>query len=75
MKNILKTLFIQLSYNATLKEIAKKVLKRFTLLKSKLQKLRNTSYVADSSNNIQNIYKSDFLDNIKIEIEKRKDTK
>ncbi len=75
MKNILKTLFIQLSYNATLKEIAKKVLKSFPLLKSKLQKLRNTSYVADSSNNIQNIYKSDFLDNIKIEIEKRKDTK
>lgn len=75
MKNILKSLFVQLSYNETLKSIAKKVLMKFPLLKLKLLRLRDASYATSSSNNRQDIYKSDFLDNIKIEIEKRKDTK
>jgi len=74
MKNILKSLFFKLSYNVTLRKIAKKIFVYFPKLKSKLIDLRDSSYTAKTKEKI--IYKNNFLTSIKEEIEnkKRKDS-
>jgi len=70
MKNILKSLFFKLSYNTTLRKIAKRIFVYFPKLKSQLINLRDNSYT--HTNKEKPIYKSDFLNIIKNEIENKK---
>ncbi|MCF6331015.1 MAG: hypothetical protein L3I99_05650 [Sulfurimonas sp.] len=70
MKNILKSLFFKLSYNITLRKLAKKIFVYFPILKSKLINLRDNSYTHTKKE--KQVYKSDFLSTIKEEIEDKK---
>lgn len=70
MKNILKSLFFKLSYNATLRKLAKRIFIYFPKLKTKLINLRDSSHTP--TNKEKQIYKSDFLSTIKKEIEDKK---
>jgi len=70
MKNILKSLFFKLSYNLALRKLAKRIFVYFPKLKSKLIDLRDSSYTHTKKEKL--IYKSDFLNTIKKEIEDKK---
>jgi hypothetical protein len=63
-------MFFKLSYNLTLRKIANKIFVYFPKLKSKLVYLRDSSYTPVDK--VQKEYSSDFLINIKAEIEKKK---
>jgi len=71
MKNMLKGIFFKLSYNTTLRKIAKKIFTYFPKLKSKLVELRDSSYTGPKVKKA--LYKSDFLTAIKKEIETKKE--
>jgi hypothetical protein len=71
MKNILKSIFFKLSYNTTLRRIAKRIFVYFPTLKSKLIDLRDNSYTQTTIE--KPIYKSDFLVTIKKEIEDKRE--
>jgi len=69
MKNILKGIFFKLSYNLTLRKMANKIFKYFPTLKLKLVKMRDSSYSPTIKE--KPVYKSDFLQKIKTEIEQK----
>ncbi|XOB61329.1 hypothetical protein ACMC56_12030 [Campylobacterota bacterium DY0563] len=67
MKNYLKSIFFKLSYNESLRLIARKIFVYFPNLKMKLKDLRDNSYIPKKIEKKE--YSSDFLFNIKKEIE------
>ncbi len=67
MKNYLKSLFFKLSYNETLRKIAKKIFVYFPNLKVKLKDIRDNSYVPKTKQ--KQHYSSDLLTSIKEEVE------
>ena len=69
MKNILKSIFFKLSYNLTLRRYANKIFVYFPTLKVKLVAIRDSSYSPTITQ--KPVYKSDFLDTIKKELEKK----
>jgi len=69
MKNILKSIFFKLSYNMTLRRYANKIFVYFPLLKVKLVAIRDSSYSPTITE--KPVYKSDFLETIKQEIEEK----
>ena len=69
MKNILKSIFFKLSYNLTLRRYANKIFVYFPLLKTKLVAIRDSSYSPTITQ--KPVYKSDFLNTIKKEIEEK----
>lgn len=72
MKRKFKSLLVKLSYNKNLIAAAKKILKNFPALKTKLIYIRDGMYITNHSNS-HYIYKSDFLESIKKEVELRKE--
>ncbi len=69
MKNILKSIFFKLSYNLTIRRYANKIFVYFPSLKVKLVAIRDSSYSPTITK--KPVYKSDFLDTIKQEIEEK----
>ncbi|MDD2449899.1 MAG: hypothetical protein PHS42_07840 [Sulfurimonas sp.] len=70
MKNILKSIIFKLSYNPTIKKIANKIFIYFPSLKVYLLNARANTYI--KSKKITQIYKSNFLESIKKEIEAKR---
>jgi hypothetical protein len=68
--NILKSIFLKLSYNPILKKIAKRIFVYFPTLKVYLIDLRSNAYM--KSKKVTQIYKSDFLEAVKKEIEAKR---
>jgi len=69
MKNILKSIFFKLSYNLTLRRYANKFFVYFPNVKVKLVAIRDSSYSPSITQ--KTVYKSDFLETIKQEIEEK----
>jgi len=67
MRDFFKSIFFKVSYNLTLRKYANKFFVYFPSLKAKLVKIRDSSYSPNISE--KQIYKSDFLESIKREIE------
>jgi len=71
MTNFLKNWLVKLFYNDFLKSIARPLLNNFPALKLKLTNIRDSIYVVNEESNSAN-YDTDFLNEIKIEVESRK---
>lgn len=69
MKNILKSIFFKLSYNLTLRRYANKFFVYFPNVKVKLVAIRDSSYSPSITQ--KPVYKSNFLETIKQEIEEK----
>jgi len=70
MRNTIKSIFFKLSYNTTLRKIAKRIFVYFPNLKHKIIEFRDSSYTPSKVK--KTLYTSDFLNTIKKEIENKR---
>jgi len=71
MINFFKNWIVKLFYNDFLKSMARPILNNFPALKLKLTNIRDSIYVVSEDTNSAN-YDTDFLNEIKKEVELRK---
>lgn len=70
MKNKLLAILFKLSYNNSLRKLAKKIFIYFPKLKGKIKRLLNSGTISSPNNNLA--YKDDFILAIKEEIEQKR---
>jgi hypothetical protein len=73
LRDLLKAIIFKLSYNNQLRKIAKKIFVYLPGLKTFLIDIRDNSYVKKEKKIVS--YESDFLSQIKKEIEEKKNSK